>query len=147
MLFAILKPTILVGIDMRISKKTQYGLRALVYLANPRLKNKICPLKKISEDENIPFNFLEKIFSKLEKANLINAKKGVQGGYFLAKKPEKIKIGEITEALEEKINLVKCFQYYCPREKKCLTKNFWQKLDKAVNSALNSVTLANLIRK
>lgn len=117
----------------------------MAYLASSRLKNKICPLKKISKDENIPFNFLEKIFSKLKKVNLVKAKKGIQGGYFLAKKPEKIKIGNIVKALEGEINLVRCFQYFCPQEKKCLTKNFWKKLNKAINSALNSVTLADLI--
>ena len=131
---------------MRISKKTQYGLRAMVYLANPRLKNKISPLKKISQDEDIPFDFLEKIFSRLEKANLVKAKKGAQGGYFLAKVPEKIKIGEILEALNEEINLVRCFRYFCPREKKCLTKNFWQKLNKFLISTLNSVKLSDLIK-
>jgi len=131
---------------MRISKKTQYGLRAMVYLANPRLKNKISPLKKISQDEGIPFDFLEKIFSRLEKANLVKAKKGAQGGYFLAKVPEKIKIGEILEALNEEINLVRCFRYFCPREKKCLTKNFWQKLNKFLISTLNSVKLSDLIK-
>jgi Rrf2 family protein len=132
---------------MRISKKTQYGLRAMVYLANPRLKNKICPLKKISKDENIPFHFLEKIFSKLEKANLVKAKKGVQGGYFLAKKPEKTKIGEIIFALEGETPLVKCLKFFCPLEKECLTKNFWQKLNRTINSALNSINLADLIKK
>jgi len=118
----------------------------MVYLANPRLKNKISPLKKISQDEGIPFDFLEKIFSRLEKANLVKAKKGAQGGYFLAKVPEKIKIGEILEALNEEINLVRCFRYFCPREKKCLTKNFWQKLNKFLISTLNSVKLSDLIK-
>ncbi len=131
---------------MRISKKTQYGLRAMVYLAHCRFKNKTCPLKKISQEEGIPFDFLGKIFSKLGKANLVSAKKGVQGGYFLTKKPEEIKIGQIIEALEEKISLVRCFRYFCPREKKCLAKNFWRKLNKTINSALNSMTLADLIK-
>ena len=131
---------------MRISKKTQYGLRAMVYLAHCRFKNKVCPLKKISQDESIPFDFLEQIVSKLGKANLVKAKKGTQGGYFLAKNPEKIKIGEILKVLDEEINLVRCFRHFCPREKKCLTKNFWQKLNKSLISTLNSVNLADLIK-
>ena len=132
---------------MRISKKTQYGLRAMVYLAQCRFKNKVCPLKKISQDESIPFDFLEQIISKLGKANLVKAKKGIQGGYFLAKKPSKIKIGKIISVLESEMPLVKCLKYFCPMEKKCLAKNFWRKLNSAINSALNSITLADLITK
>jgi len=130
---------------MRISKKSQYGLRAMVYLA--KFPGKIFSLKKISKAEGIPFDYLEKIFSKLEKAGLIKAKKGVRGGYFLAKKPEKIKIGEVIKALEGQTVLVSCFKSFCPLKRKCLAKNFWQKLNQAINFSLNSVTLADLIKK
>ncbi len=132
---------------MRISKKTQYGLRAMVYLAKCLSKKKICPIKEISKKEKIPLSFLEKIFSKLEKANLVKAKKGIGGGYFLAKKPEKIKIGQIVESLEGKTNLVRCLRYFCPMSKKCSAKIFWQKLNRVIRSALDSVTLADLIRQ
>lgn len=116
----------------------------MIYLS--KNKNKIYPLKEISKKEGIPFDYLEKIISKLEKVGLVKAKKGVQGGYFLAKKPEKIKIGEIIEGLENKTDLVKCLYNFCPRSKSCLAKIFWQKLDKAINSALNSITLVDLFR-
>jgi len=129
---------------MKISTKSQYGLRAMVYLA--RFKSKISPLKEISEKEGISFDYLEKIISKLEKADLVKSKKGVQGGYFLAKKPSKIKVGEVIRSLEGEMALVKCLKYFCPKEKRCLTKNFWKKLNNAIDSALNSVTLADLIK-
>ncbi len=122
----------------------------MVYLA--KCKEKICPLKIISEKEGISFDYLEKIISKLKRASLIKARKGVRGGYFLTKKPSKIKIGEIIKALEGDTGLVKCITFdkkrcYCPREKKCLTKNFWKKLQDVLNSTLNSITLADLIKK
>lgn len=129
---------------MRISKKTQYGLRAMIYLA--RQKNRICSLREIAKKEKIPFDYLEKIISKLEKSSLVKAKKGIEGGYFLVKGPEKIKISQIINALEGQTLLVSCLKYFCPMEKKCLAKNFWRKLNKAINSALNSITLANLIK-
>jgi len=138
---------------MKISKKSQYDLRAMVYLANPRLKDEVCPLKKISKDEEIPFDFLEKIFSKLEKAGLIKAKKGVQGGYFLAQSPQKIKVGEIIRILEGTMAPVLCIakekekRYSCPRKNKCLTKNVWQKIRDTLNSTLNSITLADLAKE
>ena len=129
---------------MRISKKSQYGLRAMVYLA--KFPGKIFSLKKISKAEGISFDYLEKIFSKLEKSGLVKGKKGVGGGYFLTKKPKKIRIGEIIKALEGELVLVNCLKYFCPKEKKCLSKKFWQKLNQVINSALDSVTLADLLK-
>jgi len=114
-------------------------------------KNKkiILPLKEISKKEGISFDYLEKIFSKLEKSGLVKAKKGVQGGYFLGRKPSKIKLGEIIRALEGEMALVKCTntqkRYFCPRDKKCLTKTFWKKIQNSLNKALDSLTLADLI--
>lgn len=125
----------------------------MVYLANPNLRNKACPLKKISKDEGIPFNFLEKIFSKLKKADLIEAEKGVQGGYFLARPPKKIKVGEIIKTLEGTIAPVLCIarekekRYFCPRKKKCKTKDVWREIRDTLNSTLNSITLADLSKK
>jgi len=132
---------------IRFSTKSQYGLRAMTYLAkNPR---RILSLKEISKKEGISFDYLEKILSKLEKAKLIRAKKGARGGYFLVKSASKIKTGDIIRTLEGRTILVKCLPRgcYCPREKKCLTKSFWGKIQKTLDSALNSITLADLIRK
>jgi Rrf2 family protein len=134
---------------MRISTKSQYGLRAIVFLA--RSKEKICPLRVISKKEGLSFDYLEKIIAKLEKAGLVKSKKGSQGGYFLAKKPERIKIGKIILALEGKGGLVKCIakerRYRCPLERKCLTKGLWQKIQSSIEKTLNSITLADLIKK
>jgi len=135
----------------KISTKSQYGLRAMVYLA--RFQDKICPLRVISKKEGISFDYLEKIILKLEKTGLIKAKKGSQGGYFLGREPSKIKIGEIIRTLEGNAGLVKCItlgkggKYHCPKERECLTKNFWKKIQDSLNSALNSITLADLIKR
>jgi len=130
----------------KTSTKSQYGLRAMVYLA--KCKRTVCPLKTISKEEGISFDYLEKILSKLEKSGLVKAKKGVQGGYFLAKKPSKIRISEIIRALEGSRSLVQCTAKgrLCPMARKCLAKNFWLKIQKTLDSALSSITLADLIR-
>jgi len=133
---------------LKISTKSQYGLRAIVYLATS--KEKINPLRVISKKEGISFDYLEKILSKLEKTGLVKAKKGVLGGYFLAKSPKKIKIAEILKALEGSTFLVKCIgsdkKFHCARARKCLTKNLWKKIQDSINSTLKSVTLADLIK-
>lgn len=130
---------------MKFSTKSEYGLRAMVYLA--KAKNKISSLKEIAKKEGISFDYLEKIISKLEKSGLVKAKRGIKGGYFLAKKPEEIKIGEIIESLEGKFNLAKCLYNFCQRSKRCFAKNFWQKLNRAINLTLNSISLADLIKE
>ena len=85
---------------MKISKKTQYGLRAMIFLA--RGKGKVFSLKEISEKEKIPYDFLEKIILRLKNAGFLKAKKGPIGGYYLSRAPEKIKVGKIIEVLEGK---------------------------------------------
>ncbi|MBU0547070.1 MAG: Rrf2 family transcriptional regulator [Patescibacteria group bacterium] len=133
---------------IKISTKSQYGLRAMVYLA--KFPKQISSIKTISKSEDIPFDYLEKIISKLEKSSLIKSKKGVQGGYFLAKNPSKIRIGEIVRVLEGDIVLVKCISGQkgckCTRERECLTKSFWKKIQDSLNSALDSLTLEDLIK-
>ena len=130
---------------MKISTKSQYGLRAIVLLA--RNKDKIISLKDISRKEGIPFDYLEKIISRMEKKQLVGSRKGVKGGYYLKKSPKKIKIGKVIEALEGKMSLVKCIDrsYFCPHGKKCPTKNFWKKLQTSMENTLNSLTLDDLI--
>lgn len=124
-------------------------MRVMVYLAKFSKKKKLYCLKKISQDEGIPFSFLEKIVSELVKEKLVKAQKGPGGGYFLAKKPEKIKVGQIVEVLERVTAPVKCLEkelkFSCPREKNCLTRKLWQKVKKSLDSTLNKITLADLI--
>jgi len=128
---------------MRVSKKAQYGLRAMVYLAKHCSKNRVCPLKEISEKEKIPFDFLEKIISELQAAGLVEAKKGVQGGYFLVKEPEKITAGDIVRVLESTVP-VSCAG--CQMARICSAKSVWEDVQDSVDSALDSTTLKNLIK-
>jgi Rrf2 family protein len=130
---------------MRFSTKSQYGLRAMIYLA--KKKGKFTTLKEISQSEKIPFNYLEKIMTKLEKSGLLKSKKGLKGGYSLAKNSQRIKVREIIEVLEGKPQLARCIFNFCPRSKKCLAKNFWKKINKIIISTLDSITLADLIKE
>ncbi len=132
---------------MKISKKSQYGLRAMVCLANE--ESEFCSLRIISEKEKIPFSYLEKIFSKLEKSGLIDSKKGVQGGYALSKPTKKIKVGEIMRALEEELVLVECIgaKGVCSKEKSCKTIGLWKKLQESMEKTIDSITLYDLTKE
>lgn len=131
----------------KVSTKSQYGLRAMVYLAKNR--SKVSPISEISKKEGISFDYLEKIISKLEKAELVQSKKGIKGGYVLGKPSSKIKIREIIQALEGNTALVKCVsgnRSACLMSKKCCARSLWKKLQDSLNLTLSSVTLADLIK-
>ena len=128
---------------MKISKKAEYGLRAMLFLAkNPK---RIIPLKEIAKKEGLPFDFLEKIMGNLEKAGLVKARKGVQGGYFLAKPAKKITPGDVIMVLEEDIMQAQCLG--CPMAGGCSSKDIWNEVQDSLDSTLNSTTLADLIKK
>jgi Rrf2 family protein len=128
---------------MNISKKSQYGLRAMVLLAKSYKLKQIISTKEISQKEGVPFDFLEKILSNLEKAKLVKGKKGIGGGYVLAKNLNKITAKDIFKTLEN-TTAVNCS--FCGKSKKCLAKNVWRKIDIAIDKTLKSITLADLIK-
>ena len=130
---------------MKASKKSQYGLRAMVYLARIAKEKRVCPLKEVSQKEGIPFDFLEKIISELEKEGLVKAKKGVRGGYFLAKPAKEITAGKIVGILEGGIAPVSCVG--CPISRKCSTKSVWSEVQESLDSTLDSITLEDLIKR
>lgn len=131
---------------IKISKQSQYGLRAMLYLAG---KDSFCSVKEVAKNESISAVFLEKIFAKLKKAGLIKVKRGASGGYTLNKPLDKISLADIVRPLEEKVALAICLdsksKACCPREKDCLAKNVWGRVQKAINQSLDSISLAELI--
>lgn len=128
---------------MQISKKSQYGMRAMVLLAKNYKSKCFLSLKDISQKENISFNFLEKIVSQLEKAKLVKGKKGIGGGYILLKDPKNITAKDIVDVLEDTMP-VNCS--LCSKKNKCISKNVWAKVDLALIKTLESIKLSNLIK-
>ncbi len=130
---------------MRVTKKSQYGLRTMIYLAKALNQKRVCSLKEISSKEHIPFDFLEKVVRELRKAGLVKSKKGLYGGYFLAKSPRKITAGEIIKILEKNILPIECKT--CPVAKKCSMKRVWKEIKNSLNTLLNSITLEDLAKR
>lgn len=119
----------------------------MAFLANE--KDNFSSLRVISEKEKIPFSYLEKILSQLEKNDLVNSRKGVQGGYSLSKPINKITVGEIMRALEEKMVLVECIGHKgsCSRKEFCKTIGVWKKLQNSFQKTIDSITLKDLIKE
>lgn len=86
---------------MQLSKKCEYALRAIIYLAsNQEGNNVITQISKISEKEKMPVKFLEAIMVTLKKGGILQSIRGTTGGYQLIKRPEKITLGEIIRIID-----------------------------------------------
>lgn len=129
---------------MKISKKSQYGLRAMIFLARNSKDKKPISLKEISGKELIPFNYLEKVFLDFEKSNLVRGIKGRSGGYILFKKPSEISVFDIVRSLEKDIRLIECSS--CIKEKRCLAKSVWGEIENSFLLILKKNTLLKLIK-
>jgi len=126
---------------MKFSTKAEYGLRAMANLASafPEVKN----IKKISEEEGISLKYLERLIGVLRNSKLVKSYKGKKGGYVLAEKPERIRVGDIIKILEGPVVPMKCES--CGMEGKCSSSFVWIKLGKEIKKTLNSIKLSQLI--
>ena len=125
---------------MKISTKGRYALRMMVDLAQNRSKGFV-PLKEISERQDISKKYLELIISSFHNSGLLNAGRGFQGGYQLAKAPEQISVGEILAP----VSCVENDPAGCERRNECSTLFIWQELDRRIEEYLDSVTLQDIL--
>ena len=132
---------------MKVSTRGRYGLRALVELARNKGAGAI-PLREIAEKQDISEQYLEQLFSKLRKANLVESVRGAKGGYLLGDEPENISVREVIVALEGPIAPVECViedSEMCNHVDDCVTKVLWDKLKGCINDMLSSITLKDLL--
>ncbi|MFH1867846.1 MAG: Rrf2 family transcriptional regulator [Candidatus Omnitrophota bacterium] len=133
---------------MKISKKSRYGLRAMIELALHKDEGPI-PARVISKKQDIPLQYLEQIFNKLKKEGLVNTSRGPNGGYLISREPSKIKIKSIIMALEGEDFLLDCLSSKkpsCKRSDNCRARRFWKKLGKGISDILDSTTLQDLCK-
>ena len=129
---------------MIISSKGKYGLVALMDICLYS-RSEAVTLKSVSKGQDISERYLEQIFSILKKGGIINSKKGAQGGYFLARKPKDITVGEILNILEGYLKIVS------PSEEKndieCfMQKKIWNNINRQIETYFNSITLEELVK-
>jgi len=119
---------------MNLSTKSRYALRAL---SNLLQQDSCLSIKTISQREKISSDYLEKIFSKLKKSNLLKVTRGANGGYSLARPANQITLKEIVDILEKK-------QFSCPSSCFCRSKTVWQQIYSNFNHYLQAITLDDL---
>ena len=135
---------------MKLTSKGRYAVMALVDLARFDRINPVS-LRDISLRQGISLDYLEQIFSKLKKNEIVKSIRGNQGGYILSKKPYDIKLKNIFNAVDEKVKTVQCkkdSKKGCNgRATKCVTHNLWDELEKHINSFFEKKSLEDLINK
>lgn len=132
---------------MKISTKGRYALRLLVDLAE-HCDDGFVALKDVAKRQDISKKYLEQIVSVLNRPGILKTNRGYQGGYQLAKAPEKYTVGDILRITEGGLAPVACLdqeENLCERSSFCATLFIWEGLYKAVNDYLDSITLQDII--
>ena len=133
---------------MKLNSKARYAVMALADLAKNNTKEPTS-LTEISLRQGISINYLEQLFLKLRKNNLVQSIRGPSGGYLLSKKPEEIKLLSIIRAVDEKVKTVKCKKESkkgCNgKSVKCITHNLWDDLETHINKFFENNTLNDIL--
>ena len=134
---------------MKLTTKGRYAVMAMADLA---LFKDSGPtnLTDISLRQNISLAYLEQIFIKLKKNNLVKSVRGAKGGYVLEHSPEEIKISNIISAVDEEVKTLNCKKESkrgCNNKStKCITHNLWDQLDQHINGFFEKVKLQDLAK-
>ena len=133
---------------MKLTSKGRYAVMALVDLARFDNINPVS-LRDISLRQGISLDYLEQIFSKLKRNNIVKSIRGTQGGYILNKDPNDIKLTNIFYAVDEKVKTVQCkkdSKRGCNgKATKCITHDLWDELETHINSFFENKSLEDLI--
>lgn len=133
---------------MKISTKGRYAMRMMLEFAlHPDEHTKI---SQVAERQQISVKYLEQIVTVLCKAGYVKSTRGAQGGYRLAKKPEEYTVGQILRLMEGSLAPVSCLddeENQCGRSNCCATLHVWKELNDAINSVVDRVTLADLVKE
>ena len=135
---------------MKLTSKGRYAVMAMADLAKNNVKEPTS-LTEISLRQGISIDYLEQLFLKLRKSNLVQSARGPSGGYVLSKPPSEIKLLSIISAVDEKIETVKCRKESkkgCNgKSTKCITHNLWDDLETHINKFFEDNTLNDILFK
>ena len=133
---------------MQIPRRVDYGLRAVIYLS-VQDPEKSCSIAEIAKQQGVPRKFLEKIIQDLMRCGLIKSKRGVSGGYTLARPPEEISFYQVIEAIEGPVAVNACMDEHmsCEQLPRCSMLNVWSEVQRKVTEVFTNTTLADLKRK
>lgn len=134
-----------------ISMRTKYALKALVLLGSKKGKGYL-KTSFIAHTQNIPKKFLEQILLELKRAKMVNSKRGVDGGYFLVKKPKEISVADVYRLFEGAIAPASCvsLNFYekcsdCESEKNCSLREQFIKIREGARVIMSKTTIQSFL--
>ena len=131
---------------MKISTRGRYGTRMMLDLAAHHDQGPT-PLREIAKRQDLSVKYLEQLIIPLKAAGYIRSVRGARGGYTLARKPDKISVGQIIKVLEGGLSLVDCVEdpKVCERERNCPTRDIWLRMSDRLMEELSSLTLRDVL--
>jgi Rrf2 family protein len=137
---------------MKLSLRGEYALRALLVLGL-KYGQDVVRIQAISEHQNVPKRFLEQILNDLKSAGVVQSRRGVAGGYRLAKPPQEITLAVVVRHIEGALAPVSCVseRFYekcsCPDESRCAIRSVMKEIREAVVKIAERVTIADLCER
>ena len=137
---------------MKLSVRGEYALRALLVLGL-NYDQSVVRIQTISEQQNIPKRFLEQILNDLKSAGVVQSRRGVAGGYRLARPPEEITLATVIRHIEGALAPVSCVseRFYekcsCPDESRCAIRSVMKEVREAVVKIAERITIAELCER
>ncbi len=137
---------------MKISNKGEYALKALIELALDYDRGvTVTLINDVAQRKSIPHKYLEQILLSLKNAGILEAKRGVGGGYSLSRSPEDISLGEIIRVVEGPLAPVNCVSVgahaTCPEEPLCGLYSVMLEVRNAVSNILDNTSLKDVARR
>lgn len=129
---------------MKLSSKTHYGLMAC-HILGKNYPDKPVSATMLENYISVSGKYLEKIMRMLSKRKVVTANRGASGGYFLAREPKEITVGEIVRALEDDMEIIECVKTD-GKCKCCPSSKVWKRLYEGINDLLDSMTLEQVIK-
>lgn len=132
---------------MKLSARSRYATRLLLALADNSTDNPV-PTMALSQTTGVTVQFIEQIIRPLKKAGLVTSVRGAAGGYFLARSPEEITLNDIVRHTEGSVNISECLdcEEVCDKIDSCQTRSAWDRVSRAIEQELESITLAELLK-
>lgn len=132
---------------MRLTTKGRYAVTAMLDLAI-NTDNGPVSLADISDRQGISISYLEQLFAKLRKNDLVSSVRGPGGGYRLAHPADEVFIASIIDAVDEQVDATRCAgEANCHEGDMCLTHYLWQDLSGQIHAFLSSISLGDLVRR
>src|SRR5512135_917800 len=139
---------------MKLSVRGEYALRAMQVLARDfQEDDSVVRIQEISDKQNIPKRFLEQILNDLKSAGLVQSKRGMAGGYRLARTPDQITLAAVVRHIDGALAPVSCVseRFYekcsCPDESRCAIRSVMKEVREAIVGIVERVTVAELCQR